>query len=163
MKVFKKSDGFTLVEIVVVIAIIALLSSIIYSSFGGQKAKSRDQKRVSDVSSIQLALELYFNKNGVYPLTLASLVPTYISSIPTDPTNIYASQYFPITKQQNSAYCISYQLWTKFEVKNTYLDSKKGFDSSGTLPVDTYECGGSGHDSARVNATSNLLIYDVMP
>ena len=180
MNVSRKSKGFTLVEIVVVIAIMGILTAIIYSSFDKSKANSRDQKRVSDISAIQLALELYFNKNGVYPMQLVSLVPTYLSAIPTPPNTSdspYQNNYFPMAKvpgPDNSHSCVSYQLWTKFEISNAYLDSKKSFDS--TLVADSkgskssggfYECvsPGNNHYGAQINAGSaaNNLVYDVMP
>jgi len=64
------SRGFTLVELMIVIAIIALLSGIILTSVTGSKAKSRDAARISDVNQIQLALEQYFDRCGQYPLTI---------------------------------------------------------------------------------------------
>ena len=141
----------------------AVFSAIIYSSFDASRAKSRDQKRVSDVSTIQLALEQYFQRNGLYPTDLNGLVPVYISSIPSDPTNDYTKNYFPITKNSGSLNCISYQLWTKFELQNQYLDSKKSFNSANfPLPNNMYECG-SGHESAKINVSVEPLVYDVMP
>jgi len=157
--------GFTLIEIMVVIGIMVVLSVIAYSSFDVSKAQSRDQKRISDISVIQLALEQYFQKYGVYPVSLNSLVPTYIFEISKDPTTkiSYSENYFPITKTSSSDYCISYQLWTKFERNNVYLDSKKGFNSSAQpLSNSLYECG-SGHNKINASDPSNSLIYDVMP
>ena len=175
--------GFTLVEIVVVIGIMGLLSAIVYSSFDASRAQSRDQKRVSDISTIQLALEQYFQKYGLYPVDLSYLVSgnpdvstteriKYLSEIPTPPLSsdtIYQNNYFPITKMQGTNKCISYQLWTRFEKNNSYLDSKRGFDSD---PIsdssNLYECIeiGINHDSAKINALKtpdNDLVYDVMP
>jgi len=163
MNIFKKSKGFSLIEIVVVIAIMGVLTVVIYSSFDASKAQSRDQKRVSDVSAIQLALEQYFYAHGTYPLQLNVLVPTYISSIPTDPTTSldYGVNYFPITKMQNTDKCISYQLWTKFERSNGYVSSKKGFNST-ALSAGSFECG-SGHTKINALAPENSLVYDVTP
>ena len=123
MNAINKSKGYTLIEIVVVISIMATMSAIVYSSFDASRAKSRDQKRISDISTIQISLEQYFQKNGIYPLTLSLLVPTYLSSIPTDPsTNMdYGANYFPISKGLSSSNnCVSYQLWTKFEINNSW-------------------------------------------
>lgn len=163
MNVINKSKGYTLIEIVVVISIMATLSAIIYSSFDASRAKSRDQKRISDISTIQISLEQYFQKNGIYPLTLSLLVPTYLSGIPTDPsTNMdYSGNYFPISKGSSSNNCVSYQLWTSFEQGNMYLNSKRGFDSTlSVLPNNMFECG-SGHN--KINATTGTMVYDVMP
>lgn len=59
--------AFTLVELIVVIAIIAILTGIILTSLTGSKAKGRDAQRVSDLGQIQLALELYFDRCHQYP------------------------------------------------------------------------------------------------
>ena len=59
--------GFTLVEMLIVISIIAILTGIIITNLTGAKGKARDAKRVSDLSHIQLALQLYFDRCGRYP------------------------------------------------------------------------------------------------
>lgn len=61
------NKGFTLIELMVVVVIIAILTSIVATSFAQAKAKSRDAKRISDLAQIQLALELAFDKCGLYP------------------------------------------------------------------------------------------------
>lgn len=167
----KFNSAFTLIEIVVVIGIMATLTAIIYSSFDGSKAQSRDQKRVSDISAIQLALELHFNQKGYYPATLDILTQKigsygpYINEIPKTPLASdfqYENTYIPLTKTSGSEYCTSYHLWTKFERKNTYLDTKKGFDSD-FLEGGYFECGQILQSRERVDANADPLIYDVMP
>ncbi len=59
--------GFTLVELIVVIGIISLLSSIVLASLGNARAKARDARRLVDMHNIRTALELYKSKYGVYP------------------------------------------------------------------------------------------------
>jgi type IV pilus assembly protein PilA len=63
----KKNPGFTLIELMVVIAIIAILTAIIMVNFSSAKSKSRDGKRISDIAQIQLALAGYFNQCNSYP------------------------------------------------------------------------------------------------
>lgn len=100
------AKGFTLIELLVVIAIIGLLSSVVLASLNTARAKSYDARRVSDLRSIQNALELYAVSNGgKYPVSTNStwasqcsgwgskaandvipgLVPTYLPSMPADP------------------------------------------------------------------------------
>jgi type II secretion system protein G len=91
-----RTRGFTLIELLVVIAIIGLLASIIMVSLSGAKSKSRDSKRQADLKSIQLALSLYYNDNGMYPKNIYAgagtapangLAPTYLPSVPIDPNS----------------------------------------------------------------------------
>ncbi len=77
--------GFTLIELLVVIAIIGVLASIVMVSLSTARGKGRDARRISDIKSIQLALEEYYNDNLKYPTSLSTLAPNYIPNIPTDP------------------------------------------------------------------------------
>ncbi len=77
---FKK--GFSIIELLVVVAIIAILTAIVTSNFATSKSKSRDAKRVSDISQIQLALEMVFDKCNAYPEGISKG-----STIPLDPVS----------------------------------------------------------------------------
>lgn len=59
--------GFTLIEILVVIAIIGILASIVLVGLGGFRARGQDARRIADIRQVQNALELYYNKCGAYP------------------------------------------------------------------------------------------------
>lgn len=61
--------GFTLVELMVVIAIIGILTSIGIFAFLSSQQKSRDSRRKSDLSNVASALEMYNNDVGSYPLS----------------------------------------------------------------------------------------------
>lgn len=72
----KDNRGFTLVELLVVISIIGLLSTLAVVALQGARVKSRDAKRVADIKQVQTALELYASEKGVYPtLPPLPLVP----------------------------------------------------------------------------------------
>lgn len=64
-----KQKGFTLIELLVVIAIIGLLSSVVLASLNNARSNARDTRRLSDMKQIQIALELYYDDNGLYPGT----------------------------------------------------------------------------------------------
>ncbi len=64
--------GFTLVELMVTIAIMALLTGIITANLTSSRKKARDAKRISDIGQIQLALELFFDRCNFYPAVTGS-------------------------------------------------------------------------------------------
>lgn len=125
------SKGFTLIELLVVIAIIGILSSVVLASLNNARKKGRDARRVSDIKQIQLALELYYDSNGEYPAgtSLASLAPTYIAAVPTDPTNTgtnvysYQASNAAGTAACATAPCSNYTLKAVFEQDHVALDS----------------------------------------
>lgn len=60
-------QGFTLIELLVVISIVGLLSSMVLVSTVHARQKSRDIKRIADMTQIRKALELYYQEFGKYP------------------------------------------------------------------------------------------------
>jgi len=95
--------GFTLMELMVVVAIIAILSAVILVSINPARGKSRDAKRISDIEQIRLSLEQYFDKCDQYPHSLNTTesdgcpininLATFISTIPKDPLNSGSNIY----------------------------------------------------------------------
>ncbi|MBP9748785.1 prepilin-type N-terminal cleavage/methylation domain-containing protein [Patescibacteria group bacterium] len=63
--------GFTLIELLVVIAIIGLLVTAAVASFSYVRERARDTKRVSDMKTMQKALEMYLTTNSRYPIAAA--------------------------------------------------------------------------------------------
>lgn len=63
----KRNSGFTLIELLVVIAIIGILSSTVLVSLSNARAKARDAWRLSELTQIKTALELYYSKYNRYP------------------------------------------------------------------------------------------------
>lgn len=55
--------GFTLLELLIVIGVIASLAGIVLFTFPAGKKRARDSQRKSDVKQYQTALEAYANKN----------------------------------------------------------------------------------------------------
>ncbi|MBM3271815.1 prepilin-type N-terminal cleavage/methylation domain-containing protein [Candidatus Kaiserbacteria bacterium] len=56
--------GFTVIELLVVVAIIGLLSSVIAVSVSGYRSRGRDTRRLEDVQQLRQALELYNSTSG---------------------------------------------------------------------------------------------------
>ena len=114
----KKHSGFTLIEISIVVAIIAILTAVTLVVFNNIQEQSRDTARSVGTRSIMAALSKYYDANGEYPSACpggdnsgcpitnlaASLVPRYIPAIPADPSGA-TSQYVRGT-YPNKAYGI---------------------------------------------------------
>jgi type II secretion system protein G len=70
MKILKhklNKKGFTILELLVVVAIIGLLAGVVMYAVNDARKKARDAKRLSDIKQIQNALELYYDDYGYYP------------------------------------------------------------------------------------------------
>ena len=63
----KKNEGFTLIEILIVVAIIAILASVVLVGLEPTQQAGRDARRVSDLTEVQNGLELFYNACGYYP------------------------------------------------------------------------------------------------
>jgi prepilin-type N-terminal cleavage/methylation domain-containing protein len=79
--------GFTLVELMVAIAIMALLTGIITVNLTKSRAKARDAKRISDIGQLQLALELYFDRCNKYPMPAPAMNGNANQSFAIDPAS----------------------------------------------------------------------------
>jgi len=92
----KNKRGFTLVELMIVIAIIAVLASIIMPKMGGARNKALMESCKTNLRHIAVAMSLYNNDYGSFtPNTGATetfyvncsyLVPVYLKSTPLCPT-----------------------------------------------------------------------------
>jgi prepilin-type N-terminal cleavage/methylation domain-containing protein len=70
---FRPNAGFTLVEILIVIAIIALLAVIAIPQFIGYRSQAVDAQLKSDLRNAAVAVESYFTKKSVYPASIAEI------------------------------------------------------------------------------------------
>lgn len=59
--------GFTLIELMVVVAVVGVLAAAVTPSIQGVLLKSRDARRKSDLHSIQVAVEMHLHDRGYYP------------------------------------------------------------------------------------------------
>ncbi|GHE99832.1 type II secretion system major pseudopilin GspG [Thalassotalea profundi] len=65
----KKQQGFTLLEIMVVIVILGILASMVVPNLMGSQDQAREQKAVIDIGALETALGMYRSQNYNYPTT----------------------------------------------------------------------------------------------
>ncbi len=149
----KNKQGFTLIELIVVIGIIAVLTSIVLFMMTAPKQKGSDTAKVQAVQQIQKALQLYVTDYGYYPTgtNLSILVPKYIGSI--DPTIKYQSTNMNNTVCASN--CPSYHLGIVLARSD---NSALSFDKD----ITTGSLVGSSTDCATA-ATIPDLCYDITP
>jgi len=63
----RNKKGFTILELLVVVAIIAILAAVAIPSFIGKIDKSKDAADLSEINAVQKAVALYYVDNGNYP------------------------------------------------------------------------------------------------
>lgn len=135
--------GFTVMELLVVMAIMGVLYTVVMSSVGDSRSKGRDSKRIADISLIQLALERYYDEKHIYPNDLSS------SNLENMSENFSNNNDYKYACLNN---CQSYHLGVSLENDNSVLeddeDSTNGFN------------GGDGQDC---NGESGGYCYDVIP
>ncbi len=85
-KLFRKEKGFTLIELIIVVAIIGIIAGIAIPRFLGVRTKAKVTRAFADMASIGTALEMYYTEEDEYPQTLGDVkLKEYISSIPDEP------------------------------------------------------------------------------
>ena len=83
----KKSKGFTLVELLIVVIIIGILAGMMMLSTGGATAKAEATKIVSDMRNMKAAaIMVYADSSQTWPTAIASL-DQYMDQKVSDNTN----------------------------------------------------------------------------
>lgn len=123
----KRNDNnklaFTLIEILVAVAVIGIISTVAVVLLNTGRAGSRDTKRLADINRIQTALRMYYNDYKTYPTTaewgtkLATGSNVYLEKIPVAPQtsegDCGASSSSYIYESDGSTYTLKFCLGTK--------------------------------------------------
>lgn len=155
--------GFTLVELLVVVGIIAVLSTIGIVNYQGSTAKARDSTRKTDLGNLATALEIYYQKNNGYvpglgdcdtdTNTFYSKIAQYMSSdVPKDP------KYKDPQTGEAEPYCYvsvnngaSYRLFAKLE------------DCSDPQVINPATCSTDKYNYSVVSDDLNTIAYAPFP
>ena len=114
-----RTKAFTLIELLIVVAIIGILAAIAVPNFLNAQIRAKVANAVSDQKALETALEMYRMDNNIYPAWIDSggsnvnpvnrrLIPlttpmSYISSVPQDPF-IYGAPGARLDDSQHVAY-----------------------------------------------------------
>ncbi|MEI7452030.1 MAG: FISUMP domain-containing protein [Candidatus Falkowbacteria bacterium] len=139
----KSKKFFTLIELLIVIAIIAIIAAVVFVALNPLQrfASARDTMRLSQVTQIKKALELYITDNGIYPSSTqwssGKIVSpngvAYLATIPNAPTppdgscssssNAYVYTPGTTTNTYSLSFCLGSQV-DKFAAGNNILTPK---------------------------------------
>ena len=183
----KGTRGFTFVEIIVVVAVLGIIASIVLVNLSTAARKGRDGDRQADIRTLQVAVELYKQKNGRYPAGcrgaatwsgqtgtsyacpsgnqyIVGLAPEFIPSLPTDKRlNGASSGYVYTTNTDGTVYKIMAKQTVESEVVN-YSHPFKSCDatnSSTGICDATITSGGSKPNHCFENSTLFQNTYAV--
>ena len=150
---YKNQKGFTLIELMMVLAIVALLSSVALFAFINARIKARNARRAVDLSQLQKGLEIYYTKNDsnyphggavanslqAYDISALStfLTPDSLTNIPNDPSFPAGSNYQYMWSSNGDHYAI--KIYMDNEVGGTACAYRSPggsalFGGSGTTP-----------------------------
>jgi len=93
----RTKTGFTLVELMVVLTVIALLLSVVVPDYVGRMKRAEETVLQENLAVMRDALDKHYADAGKYPATLEELVSKrYLRSIPRDPFTQKADSWVPV-------------------------------------------------------------------
>ncbi len=151
-----KRLGFTLIEILVVVAIIGTVAGVVLVQLRSVQAQARDARRMADLRAVEQALEIYNLDNDAYPLSTPEYQiqggpwggnwPGHLELVPKDPLS--PKQTYIYVSEDGK----TYQLYANFEGE---IDSV----------LSCGECGPDGKYNAGIAGGQNsfLLAFNTAP
>ena len=101
--------GFTLIELMVSIAIIGILAALMYINITGIKTKNRDAQRLMRVNEIAKALNIYNTSARSYPVSAENITVTGSDSMSLALQTAGAISQVPVDPMNSGSYVFKYQ------------------------------------------------------
>lgn len=133
----KNKNGFTMIELIVVIALMGILATVGFSAYTASMQTGRDNRRKLDLKNVASALQLYYSDYSNYPAqptygnlpsVLSSAASPYMKILPVDPkwpgstSNYQYMSYGGSDPLKPQCYCLS----AKLERTTNYKDETNG-------------------------------------
>lgn len=149
----KAQKGFTLIEMLIVIAVITILAGVVFNGIQGVRETTRDTRRIGDLTNVQSILEMYMNQCNHYPgvadsvtncnhpnittwSDLVTALSTVSSKIPSDPVPS-KTYYYGV----DAADGLQYVVGAALERENAAL--KDDVDTPSFTPAPSVDCSDS--------------------
>lgn len=157
---FSSKNGFTLIEIMIVVAIVAILAIMAMFMMTNNLGKSRDGRRKADLDRLKIAFEDYYGDKNIFPP--GNILETcggeglrpYLSEIPCDP-------------KQNKPYCYIYdvdgngqnfKILGSLEFASDPVIAELSCDNDNVYCGYEAECAGLGYGRFNYGVTSSDLL-----
>lgn len=142
-----RRSGFTLIEMLIVIVVIAILIGVLLPSFRGTQDEASEQRARSELRTLATAIESYYihNSNSL-PASLTTLItasPRIISVVPDDPFRTGSNDYTYVTSA-NGVYYAVYSYGRDRAADIAGLDNDGTFSGSASLDDDVFVTNGTG-------------------
>lgn len=120
--------GFSLIELLIAITVLAILILLVLISLPKQVSRSRDAQRKADLERIKVAFEDYYNDNQCYPPPdvlencRSNGFQPYLHAIPCDPLSDEPYMYVPLSPDG----CRGYRVFSELEVPDDPVIEEMG-------------------------------------
>lgn len=131
MKAMKRSQGFTVIEVIVVVIFLGLAATLLLIQKNNLSAAQRDDKRKTAINAMYYNLEeVFYAKNGYYPSKIDSKTLTAMDpALFTDPDgtamNDTGAEYHYDASNCTNNHCKSYKLSADLEKEAEYAKTSR--------------------------------------
>ena len=127
----KSSHGFTIIELIIVVVLFAVASTVFFIQKNNVEVAARDEARKTSINAMYYSLEeVYFKEHSSYPRTLnTETLPSVSPDAFKDPAGVKIGEstsdfrYEPLDCEQDS--CKSYSLRTILENEDDFVKTNR--------------------------------------
>ena len=145
--------GFTLIEMMIVIVVIAILIGVLLPNFRGTQDEAAEQRARAELRTLATAIESYaIHNSNALPANLTALTtanPRIISVVPDDPFRASGTDY-SFAVDTNGVYYVIYSYGRDRAVDISGINTSGQLTESGDCTEDVYATNG-----VRTDASSN--------